>query len=492
MNLKINYLSKFYENKSNNITIFLKSETKSNDLFKIFGKDKHIVASIEKLKKKENFTKKKIITSIDTGIEKKIIVIWVDNKLSSNQVIELGAKFFDFLKNNMIKDVTLYGPSLVNGSKKLSIEEFVHGAQLKSYNFDIYKTSNNKNKKDKEFILNVFQNKIEKNLQINLNALLEGTYFSRDLVSEPGNILTPDEYAKRLLKLKKHGLKITVYDEKKLKKLGMNALLGVGQGSVCGSYLVTIEWNGLKNNSKPLAFIGKGVCFDTGGISLKPARFMEEMTYDMAGSAVVAGLMKNFALRKAKINAVGVVGLVENMPGGNAQRPGDIVKSYSGKTIEILNTDAEGRLVLADALTFTEKKFKPNFIVDLATLTGAIIVCLGEEYAGLFSNNDNLSKKIIDAGNKVDEKVWRMPLHKNYDKLMNSKIADVQNINYSGGAGSITAAQFLQRFIINKTPWAHLDIAGMAFSKKAANINPRGATGYGVRLLNKLVEENYE
>ena len=295
-----------------------------------------------------------------------------------------------------------------------------------------------------------------------------------------------------MIKLKKHGLKITVYGEKKLKKLGMNALLGVGQGSVCGSYLVTIEWNGLKNNSKPLAFVGKGVCFDTGGISLKPARFMEEMTYDMAGSAVVAGLMKNFALRKAKINAVGVVGLVENMPGGNAQRPGDIVKSYSGKTIEILNTDAEGRLVLADALTFTEKKFKPNFIVDLATLTGAIIVCLGQEYAGLFSNNDSLSKKIIDAGNKVNEKVWRMPLHKNYDKLMDSKIADVQNINYSGGAGSITAAQFLQRFIINKTPWAHLDIAGMAFSKKAANINPGGATGYGVRLLNKLVEENYE
>ena len=492
MNLKINYLSKFYENKSNNITIFLKSETKSNDLFKIFGKDKHIVASIEKLKKKENFTKKKIITSIDTGIEKKIIVIWVDNKLSSNQVIELGAKFFDFLKNNMIKDVTLYGPSLVNGSKKLSIEEFVHGAQLKSYNFDIYKTSNNKNKKDKEFILNVFQNKIEKNLQINLNALLEGTYFSRDLVSEPGNILTPDEYAKRLLKLKKHGLKITVYDEKKLKKLGMNALLGVGQGSVCGSYLVTIEWSGLKNNSKPLAFIGKGVCFDTGGISLKPARFMEEMTYDMAGSAVVAGLMKNFALRKAKINAVGVVGLVENMPGGNAQRPGDIVKSYSGKTIEILNTDAEGRLVLADALSFAEKKFKPNFIIDLATLTGAIIISLGEEFAGLFSNDDKLSKKIIDAGIEVDEKVWRMPLHKNYDKLIDSKIADIQNINYSGGAGSITAAQFLQRFITNKTPWAHLDIAGMAFSKKAANINPSGATGFGVRLLNKFVEENYE
>ena len=213
---------------------------------------------------------------------------------------------------------------------------------------------------------------------------------------------------------------------------------------------------------------------------------------DRAGSAVVAGLMKNFAIRKAKINAVGVVGLVENMPGGNAQRPGDIVKSYSGKTIEILNTDAEGRLVLADALTFTEKKFKPQFIVDLATLTGAIIVCLGEEYAGLFSNDDNISKKIFEAGEKVGEKVWRLPLHKNYDKLINSKIADVQNINYAGGAGSITAAQFLKRFILNKTSWVHLDIAGMAFSKKAANINPGGATGYGVRLLNKFIEDNYE
>jgi leucyl aminopeptidase len=268
--------------------------------------------------------------------------------------------------------------------------------------------------------------------------------------------------------------------------------VGVGQGSIRGSYLVTIEWNGSKAKSKPLAFVGKGVCFDTGGISLKPARFMEEMTYDMAGSAVVAGLMKNFAIRKAKINAVGVVGLVENMPGGNAQRPGDVVKSYSGKTIEILNTDAEGRLVLADALTFTEKKFKPQFMIDLATLTGAIIVCLGEEYAGLFSNNDNISKKIFEAGEKVNEKVWRLPLHKNYDKLMDSKTADVQNINYAGGAGSITAAQFLQRFIINKTPWAHLDIAGMAFSKKAANLNPGGATGFGVRLLNRLTEDNYE
>ena len=257
--------------------------------------------------------------------------------------------------------------------------------------------------------------------------------------------------------------------------------------------LVPVEWHGnKKTKQKPLAFVGKGVCFDTGGISLKPARFMEEMKYDMAGSAVVVGLLKSLALRKAKINAVGVVGLVENMPGGNAQRPGDIVKSYSGKTIEVLNTDAEGRLVLADALSFTEKKYKPRFIIDLATLTGAIIISLGEEYAGLFSNDDELSKNIFKSSENVNEKVWRLPLHKNYDKLMDSNIADVQNINYAGGAGSITAAQFLQRFILNKTPWAHLDIAGMAFSKKAANLNPGGATGFGVRLLNNLVKEYYE
>ena len=274
--------------------------------------------------------------------------------------------------------------------------------------------------------------------------------------------------------------------------MGCNALVGVGQGSIRGSYLVTLEWKGKKSNSKPLAFVGKGVCFDTGGISLKPARFMEDMTYDMAGSAVVVGLMKNLALRRSKVNAVGVVGLVENMPGGNAQRPGDIVKSYSGKTIEVLNTDAEGRLVLADAITFTEKKFKPNLIVDLATLTGAIVVALGSEYAGLFSNNDNLSKQIHEAGEKVEEKAWRLPLHSNYDKLMNSKNADMQNINYVGGAGSTTAAQFLQRFILNKTPWAHLDIAGMAFSKYAGALNSSGATGYGVRLLNKFIEDNYE
>jgi len=401
----------------------------------------------------------------------------------------IGSKLFDYLKKNKIE--SSYIDSSINYLNNIQLEKIIHGFKLKSYNFNIYKTNN---KKNNNINLNIVGNQKAKSntLRKKLDALLEGVFFTRDLVSEPGNILHPDEYVKRLLKLKKIGLKVTVYNEKKLRKLGCNALLGVGQGSIRGSYLVTIEWRGNKNKSKPLAFVGKGVCFDTGGISLKPARFMEDMTYDMAGSAVVVGLMKNFALRKAKINAVGIVGLVENMPGSNAQRPGDIVKSYSGKTIEVLNTDAEGRLVLADALTFTEKKFKPQLIVDLATLTGAIIVCLGSEYAGLFSNNDKLSQQIIDAGEKVEEKVWRLPLHKNFDKLMNSKNADIQNINYIGGAGSITAAQFLQRFIINKTPWAHLDIAGMAFSKYAGALNSGGATGYGVRLLNKFVEENYE
>ena len=450
---------------------------------------KNEISYIEKTLKNKKNTKENIV-SFNINEKTTVILISLKKDLKSFDVENLGAVFYNFIKKNSFKDLSIISQSVKSKPGKDFIGRFMHGLKLKSYEFNIYKSKKTKN----IITINIIgkQSSTALKNKLKFKALEEGTNFTRDLVSEPGNILHPDEYAKRLLKLKKYGLKVTVYDEKKLKKLGLNALVGVGQGSIRGSYLVTIEWNGSKSKSKPLAFVGKGVCFDTGGISLKPARFMEEMTYDMAGSAVVAGLMKNFALRKAKINAVGVVGLVENMPGGNAQRPGDIVKSYSGKTIEILNTDAEGRLVLADALSFAEKKFKPNFMIDLATLTGAIIVCLGEEYAGLFSNDDDISKKIFDAGEKVNEKVWRLPLHKNYDKLMDSKTADVQNINYVGGAGSITAAQFLQRFILNKTPWAHLDIAGMAFSKKAANLNPGGATGFGVRLLNRFVEENYE
>ena len=487
MTLKINYLDR-QKGSSKNTALFLDKKSNISDFRGIF--DDKINNKILNFLKSNKKTQKSKIASLNLEFDQKVMIILIVNKNDSQQAEQLGSKFYDYIKGNDIDNVLILGSSSSSIKNKIKLDEFLHGAELKSYEFNLYKTK----KTNKIINFNILKSKniINEKIRTKLDAILKGVNLTRDLVSEPGNILTPDEYTKRLLKLKKHGLKITVYDEKKLKNLGLNALLGVGQGSINGTYLVTIEWNGAKSKSKPLAFVGKGVCFDTGGISLKPARFMEEMTYDMAGSAVVAGLMKNFALRKAKINAVGVVGLVENMPGGNAQRPGDIVKSYSGKTIEILNTDAEGRLVLADALSFTEKKFKPQFMIDLATLTGAIIVCLGEEYAGLFSNDDNISKKIFEAGEKVGEKVWRLPLHENYDKLINSKIADVQNINYAGGAGSITAAQFLKRFILNKTSWVHLDIAGMAFSKKAANINPGGATGYGVRLLNKFIEDNYE
>ncbi len=435
----------------------------------------------------KNNTKKKEIFSFDLSHNQKIIIYSVKNNNDSYE--KNGAKLYGFLKNENLSKIYIYGDTIENSNNIKCLHELIHGMKLKSYTFDKYLT-----KKNSEILnINIIsKKKIDLKLIKNLSAIEKGVNFTKDLVSEPGNVLHPDEYARRLKQLNKIGLKITVYNTNKLKKMKCNALLGVGQGSSRGSYIVTMEWRGNKKQKKPLAFVGKGVCFDTGGISLKPARFMEDMTYDMAGSAVVVGLLKSLALRKAKVNAVGVVGLVENMVSGNAQRPGDIVKSFSGKTIEVLNTDAEGRLVLADAITFTEKKFKPNFIIDLATLTGAIVVALGSEFAGLFSNDDKLSKQLFDAGNKVDEKVWRLPLHKNYDKLMNSKNADMQNINYVGGAGSTTAAQFLQRFIINKTPWAHLDIAGMAFSKYAGSLNSSGATGYGVRLLDKFVEENYE
>ncbi len=485
MAVQINYKTNSSKTASSNVVLFV------DEKFNISGLKKHISNSefsyISDLLKNSDLKKDLLVFKINS--KKTIFLASIKKDIKTSDIENLGAKFHSFINYDKKNDY-LINSDTVSSKIKNFIGYFLHGIKLKSYEFNIYKSK--KNKKNVSISIIGNKNKISPQDQLRFKAIEEGTFFARDLVSEPGNILHPDEYARRINSLKKFGLKINIYDDKKLKKLGMNALLGVGQGSIRGSYLVTIEWNGLKNNSKPLAFVGKGVCFDTGGISLKPAKFMEDMTYDMAGSATVVGLMKNLAVRRAKINAVGVVGLVENMPGGNAQRPGDIVKSYSGKTIEILNTDAEGRLVLADALTYTEKKFKPRFMVDLATLTGAIIVSLGSEYAGLFSNDDKLSDQLIDAGNKVDEKLWRMPLHKNFDKLIDSKIADMQNINYVGGAGSTTAAQFLQRFILNKTPWAHLDIAGMAFSKYGGALNSGGATGYGVRLLNKLIEDNYE
>ena len=452
MTVQISHINKANIKTSYNQVLFTNKNLDINNLKKDFTKDEGLFIK-DILKKKNN---KKGIFLFNVSSKKKLILIPVKEDLDEIGVEKLGAEFYNFIKKNLIYDFSINSNSLKIKTGKNFLERFLHGLKLKSHEFNIYK-SKNEEKIYKIYIIG--KNKFNKYIELNFKALEDGTNFARDLVSEPPNVLNPKEYVNRLKKLRKIGIKVTVYNEAQLKKLGMHSLLGVGRGSVNESFLVSLEWNGNKKDKKaPLSFVGKGVCFDTGGISLKPARFMEEMKYDMAGSAVVAGLINNLAIRKAKVNAVGVLGLVENMPGGNAQ----------------------------------EKKFKPKFIIDLATLTGAIIISLGEEYAGLFSNNDELSNKIFNSGEKVNEKVWRLPLHKNYDKLINSKIADVQNINYSGGAGSITAAQFLQRFILNKTPWAHLDIAGMAFSKKAANLNPGGATGFGVRLLNKLIEEHYE
>jgi leucyl aminopeptidase len=485
MSIKIIYSKKKTGKFSGNLVLF------TDEKFGISGLEKYLssleFSYIKDLLKTSDLKKNLFVFEVNS--KRKIVLISIKKNLKSFDIENLGAEFYGRANYRKNSEYFLNSESIIKTHENF-IGHFLHGLKLKSYEFNKYKS-----KKDGKVICIIVtgnKNQPSAQSQLKFKALEEGIFYARDLVSEPGNILHPDEYAKRLNSLRKNGLKVNTYDEKKLKKMGMNALLGVGMGSTRGSYLVTMEWNGAKNKSKPLAFVGKGVTFDTGGYSLKPARFMEDMTYDMAGSAAVVGLMKSLALRKAKINAVGVVGLVENMVSGDAQRPGDIVKSYSGKTIEVLNTDAEGRLVLADALTFTEKKFKPKFMVDLATLTGAIIVSLGSEYAGLFSNDDQLSKQILNAGEKVEEKLWRMPLHKNYDKLMNSKNADMQNINYVGGAGSTTAAQFLQRFILNKTPWAHLDIAGMAFSKYGGALNSGGATGFGVRLLNQLIDENYE
>ena len=367
-----------------------------------------------------------------------------------------------------------------------------YGALLRTYRFDKYKTKEKPEKKPSLTRLTVMSDAAgaAKRLWPKLEATAEAIAFTRDLVSEPANILYPETLAEQARTLSEHGVDVEVLDEKKMKKLGMGALLGVGQGSVNPPRLVVMEWKGA-SRGKPVAFIGKGVTFDTGGISIKPSEGMWDMKWDMAGSAVVIGLMRALAARKAKVHAVGIVGLVENMPSGAAQRPGDIVTSMSGQTIEVLNTDAEGRLVLADALWYCQDRFKPRFMVDLATLTGAIIVALGHEHAGLFANNDELAERIIAAGKSVGEPCWRMPLAETYDREIDSDAADVKNISGGRAAGSVTAAQFLQRFV-NDVPWAHLDIAGVAWSKKDAPTVPKGATAFGVRLLDRLVAEHYE
>src|SRR5215207_279220 len=367
------------------------------------------------------------------------------------------------------------------------------GMRLRAYKFDRYKTK----KKDGEngalradVSIAVADVAAARKAFAPASHVVDGVVIARELVNEPPNVLYPVEFARRASQLKKLGVDVEVLDVKAMTKLGMGALLGVAQGSTQPGRTVIMRWNGGKKGDQPVAFIGKGVCFDTGGISIKGAGSMEDMKGDMGGAACVVGLMHALAARKAKVNAVGAIGLVENMPDGNAQRPGDIVTSMSGQTIEIINTDAEGRLVLADVLWYVAKKYKPKFMVDLATLTGAIIVALGQEYAGLFSNNDKLAERLAKAGEATGEKVWRMPLGPEYDKQIDSQFADMKNTGGRHG-GSITAAQFLQRFVDN-TPWAHLDVAGTAMGAPKTDINHSWGSGYGVRLLDRLVAEYYE
>ena len=378
----------------------------------------------------------------------------------------------------------------------LAAEDLAHvllGLRLRNWRYDIYRTK----MKD--------EHKVTLKRVVVLNApegaedawgeaahLADGIEFTRELVTEPANVIYPETFVERCQqRFEGSGAELIVLDEAKMEELGMGALLGVGQGSVRDSRILAISWNGGTDGDAPIAFVGKGVTFDTGGISIKPGPGMEDMKWDMGGAGAVAGAMLALVRRKAKANVVGVVGLVENMPDGNAQRPGDVVTSMSGQTIEVLNTDAEGRLVLCDALHWTQKEFKPARIVDFATLTGAIIVSLGNEHAGLFSNDDALAKDLADAGNASGDKVWRLPIGPAYDKLIDSPIADMKNIG-GKGAGSITAAQFLHRFIEDGTPWAHCDIAGTVWSEKPGATWGKGATGFGVRLIDRLVADTIE
>jgi leucyl aminopeptidase len=412
--------------------------------------------------------------------------------LKDNDFLKLGGAAAGKLRPGT-EAVTIIAELPTGAMKSKQAAAVASGVRLRAYKFDRYKT---KKKDGEDAALNaeisfaVGDVTAAKNAFASDDHIVDGVMIARELVNEPPNVLFPVEFARRASQLRKLGVDIDVLDVKAMKKLGMGALLGVGQGSTQPSRTVIMRWNGGKKGEQPVAFIGKGVCFDTGGISIKPAASMEDMKGDMGGAACVVGLMHALAARQARVNAVGAIGLVENMPDGNAQRPGDIVTSMSGQTIEIINTDAEGRLVLADVLWYVAKKFKPKFMIDLATLTGAIMVALGTEYAGLFSNNDQLAERLTSVGQATGERVWRMPLGPEYDKQIDSQFADMKNTGARNG-GSITAAQFLQRFV-DDTPWAHLDIAGTAMGAPKTEINHSWGSGYGVRLLERLVAEYYE
>ena len=445
------------------------------------------------------------------GAQRTALDILVPAGLESSRLVVVGTA--PGKDNAPLDFVTLGGYvfSKVTGAQKVEIAfeapagawdasaaaDFALGLRLRGYRFDKYKTRKKEPEDEEaeapEFVIGAAQAVAARAAAQACFAVAEGVELARNLVNEPPNVLFPAEFADRAKALERLGVEVSVLDEKAMGKLGMNALLAVGKGSARESRLVTMRWNGARSKrAKPMVIVGKGVCFDSGGVSIKPAANMEDMKGDMAGAACVAGLLHALAKRKARVHAVGVIGLVENMPDGEAIRPGDILSSMSGQTIEVINTDAEGRLVLADALWYAQETFSPRALIDLATLTGAIIVSLGHERAGLFSNNDELAQRLVAAGEATGEKVWRMPLGQAYDKLIDSKFADVKNAAGRPG-GSITAAQFLQRFLKDKdVPWAHLDMAGTAMAAPASDVNPSWGSGWGVRLLNRLIADSYE
>jgi len=429
----------------------------------------------------------------------RLLVIGTAKKDSAPDYLSLGGAIMGKL-NGSLQTMVLFDLAETPADIGRAAADLMLGLRLRAYKFDIYKTKKSDDEKTKAKTKGSETSHIAialtdpagaKREAKHRDGLAQGITIARNLVNEPPNVLYPASFAQRAKELQKLGVNVDVLDEKALHKLGFRMLLGVGQGSDHESKVVIMRWNGAKSaKAKPLAFVGKGVCFDSGGISIKPAASMEDMKGDMAGAACVVGLMHALAARKAKVNVIGAIGLVENMPDGKAQRPGDIVTSLSGQTVEIINTDAEGRLVLGDVLWYVQDKYKPQFMVNLATLTGAILVALGTEHAGLFSNNDELAARLTEMGLATGEKLWRMPLGEAYDKLLESKFADMK---HTGGryAGSITAAQFLQRFV-NNVPWAHLDIAGTGMSSPASDINQSWGSGWGVRLLDRLVSDHYE
>jgi leucyl aminopeptidase len=384
-------------------------------------------------------------------------------------------------------------PLLVVAGSRTRAAEIAFGLALRCYSFDAHQTPKEGEEDQTPGEIVVMTTRPEETAReaAPLAALAEGVFFTRDLVNEPANVLTTDDFAARLAAMGELGLEVEILEEDELARLGMRTLLAVGQGSESPSKVVVMQWRGGPAEEPPLALVGKGVVFDTGGISIKPAGGMEDMTMDMGGAGVVAGVMRTLALRRAKANVVGLVGLVENMPDGRAQRPGDIVRSMKGDTVEVINTDAEGRLVLADVMWYAQDRFAPSAMIDLATLTGAIIIALGHENAGVFSNDDALAAAFLKAAQAEDEGAWRMPLGAGYEKLLKSRLADVKNVGGRPG-GAVTAAQFLSRFVRPGTPWIHLDIAGVASLTKDSDLAPKGATGWGVRALDRLIRDRYE